>query len=119
MVRFEIFCTERRRTSEPQATDKSSEEEKSKNLCDKTRLLTISTQSLGDFSTSTKRGLRKQRYIENEADIKTFSNQSDEGRDVRGEKSPKTRATPKVVHKLCRAERCETSNFHCSQLISY
>ncbi|RFD80299.1 hypothetical protein AXE77_02055 [Gardnerella vaginalis] len=58
--RFEIFRAERRRTSEPKATDKSSEEEKSKNLCDKMRLLTISTQSLGDFSTKTKRGLMEQ-----------------------------------------------------------
>jgi len=110
VVRFEIFRTER---GERQSRRLLIRQAKKKNL------LTISTQSLGDFSTSTKRGLRKQRYIENEADIKTFSNQSDEGRDVRGEKSPKTRATPKVVHKLCRAERCETSNFHCSQLISY
>ena len=48
------------RRAEPKATDKPSEEEKSKNLCDKTRLLTISTQSLGDFSTKTKRGLMEQ-----------------------------------------------------------
>ena len=46
------------RRAEPQAADSPSEEEKSKNLCDKTRLLMVSTQSLGDFSTSTKRGLR-------------------------------------------------------------
>ena len=40
----------------------------------------------GKIVFSTKRGLRKQHYIKNEVDIKTFNDQSDEGRDVRKHK---------------------------------
>ena len=54
----------------------------------------VSTQSLGDFSTSNKRGLRKQHSFKNKADSKASNSQSDEGRDLRGEKSPETRAKP-------------------------
>ena len=42
----------------------------------------VSTQSLGDFSTSNKRGLRKLRSLKNKADSKTFNSQSDEGREL-------------------------------------
>ena len=38
-----------RRTSEPQAADSPSEEEKSKNLCDKARLLKIKHAEFGGF----------------------------------------------------------------------
>ena len=41
----------------------------------------VSTQSLGDFSTSAKRGLRKLRSLKNKADSKVFNSQSDEGRE--------------------------------------
>ncbi len=42
----------------------------------------VSTQSLGDFSTSNKRGLRKQHYFKNKANSKIFNSQSDEGREL-------------------------------------
>ena len=64
----------------------------------------VSTQSLGDFFTSNKRGLRKQHSFKNKADSKIFNSQSDEGRELARKeipqnsrsskkKSPKTRAT--------------------------
>ena len=52
---------------------------------------------------STKRGLRKQHHIKNKADIKTFNNQSDEGRDVRKHKfsslvkTKKTKSVTKLI----------------------
>ena len=60
----------------------------------------VSTQSLGDFSTSNKRGLRKQHSFKNKADSKVFNSQSDEGRELARREIPQNSRNIKRVKSI-------------------